>query len=82
MKKEARAGQEGSYTNVGLYKDCLVDRSLIEGVRCTVKIDNYQGTCCGGVFDVVVALFVFIIVDVVTVVTIAVVVVDDVFYYF
>ena len=43
VNKEVRDGHKGSFANVGLSKDCLVNKSLVEGVRCTVKIDNYQG---------------------------------------
>ncbi|VEN57832.1 unnamed protein product [Callosobruchus maculatus] len=33
-----KPAKKGAYVNVGLYKDVLVDKSLVPGLRCTVRI--------------------------------------------
>lgn len=34
---------KGSYVNIGLLNDCLVDKILNAGLRVTVKLDSNQG---------------------------------------
>lgn len=34
---------KGSYVNIGLLNDCLVDKTLNAGLRVTVKMDASQG---------------------------------------
>lgn len=34
---------KGSYVNIGLLNDCLVDKILNAGLRVTVKLDANQG---------------------------------------
>lgn len=33
---------EGSWVDIGLLKDCKIDVKIQEGVRVTVKLDNYD----------------------------------------